>query len=474
MSQLRNHLDQLVLWKRVLWLFFAIGSPIITAILTIWLFTLHGTVGLFIWFPYFSVLLVIIIIFAILGPLTIFLTIEKDSTTFLKIKKIAWVFCIISLMISSIFFIYVGGTLALPPRKTEPILLICDGSGKYDVPDMAVTYWTEQAEKHELKWGESSLSETIKEKEATTSHVFILEDLKPGREYWYQLDGEKDTYKFTTPLINNTLSLAISSDPHFGREASVNDVTVEILEQIKDNNLDLFFMLGDFVEYGFMRDQWEEGIKEISPYVSEIPFRPGIGNHDTIFAGTKRYVDYYYPEGMPLDTGSRVWYHITIGDIHIFMLDLEWGTETYNAEQQEWFEKEIQEVDKDDWTIVMSHCFYYSSGNMAEGMPWYDHQPMIDTFADIFEENDVDIVFSGHNHHAEILEKSGIYYQIVGTFGGLPDPKAEYKSPHSQWYHNMEDKDDFGYFQLDIHGDNATLAFRNRNNDSLKEITIEK
>lgn len=475
MSELRNHLSRLPLWKRIMWLLFVVGAPLITALMTIWLFSMQGTVGLFIWGVYFSIPFIMIITFAILGPLIILLTLKKAPETFSKLKKLAWVFCIISLLVSSILIIYVGSNLALPPRNTDPQLLICDGTGKYDVPDMAVTYWTETAEKHELKWGESALSDTIKEKEAKTCHVFVLDELKPGKEYWYQLDGEDDIYKFDTPLTNGTLSFAVSSDPHIGRDASATDVTEDILKVIKDNPIDLFFMIGDFVELGFMRDQWEEGIKDFSPYTSEIPFRTAIGNHDTIFAGTQPYKDYFYPEEMPVDTGSQLWYHIEVGDIHFFILDLEWGTETYSAEQKAWFEKEIEEVDKDDWTIVMSHCFYYSSGSLAGGMEWYDHKQMIETFADIFEENDVDLVFSGHNHHAEILKKSGIYYQVVGTLGGLPDAKAEYESDYSEWYHNVEEKDDFGFFQLDIHGDdNATLSFRNRDYDSLKQIIIEQ
>ncbi len=466
--------------KRVLKLIIAFGSPIITSVLTIWLFTLHGTLGLFLWFPVFTYLLLIIIAFAIIGPLILFLNrkITKTRKTMggllHKFTKIAWCFCLISLIVSCVTFVYVGGTLVQPMGNTDPQLLICDGSGKYKVPDMAVTYCSQRASKDTLEWGKGGLEETLNEKEKVTIHVFVLEDLKPNTEYWYQINGEGDTYKFTTPLTNNTLKFAVSSDPHFGSDNSASDVTKELLKQITNHENELFFMLGDFVEYGFMRNQWEFGLNTISEYTSEIPFRPILGNHDTIFAGVQNYMDYFYPSKMPVDMGSRIWYHIKVGNINFFLMDLEWGTETYTQEQKEWFEDEIKDVNKDDWTIVMSHCFYYSSGNIDGGKEWYDDKEMIDAFVDIFEENDVDLVFSGHDHHIEILEKGGISYQIIGALGGLPDRKREYESDYSKWYMNIENKNDFGFFEVNILGDNATLTVRNRNYDSLQEIVVQQ
>lgn len=471
-TRMKEQLNDMPLWKKILWLLLFAGAPIISLILTIWLFTLQGTVGLFIWFPIFTYALLLIIVSAILGPLIILLTMKSHH----KLRIVGWVFCFISLMVSSIFLVYVGGTLATPRHSTDPQLLMVDGTGENGVPDMAVTYWTFEATQDSIKWGKGALSEEIEEETTKKSHVFVLEDLDPDSEYWYQINGEGKTYKFNTPLVNGTLRFAVSSDPHFGREESANDVTIEILDQITDtaNNIDLFFMLGDFVEYGFINDEWEEGLNAISPYTSIMPTRPIIGNHDTIFAGTQHYTQSFYPEGMPVDTGSQLWYHIEVGDIHFFMMDLEWGLETYTAEQRAWFEEEITEVDKDDWTIVMSHSFYYSSGVIAGGKSWGDQDDMIATFVDIFEENDVDMVFSGHNHHAEILEQNGIYYQIAGAFGGLPDPERELESDKSQWYMNIENDDEFGFFEVDITGDNATLTFRNRDYDNLQQITIDK
>ncbi|MHA1272494.1 MAG: metallophosphoesterase family protein [Promethearchaeota archaeon] len=465
---------------QILWLFCFLGAPIITAILMIWLFNLHGSVGLFFWFPPFTFAVIILIIFVVLGPLFLFL----ESRAYIKkrkfsgiLKKFSIVACLTCIILSSGVFIYIIPNLYSTPKNTDHQLLICDGTGKYGIPDVAITFWTEQKEKYSVKWGNQSLSNTIKEDEVKNCHVFVLEDLAPNTEYWYQISDNDIVYKFRTPILtNNSLRFAVSSDPHFGREESKNDITEEILKQItnKNHNISAFFMLGDFVEYGFDQSEWIEGLNAISPYTSNIMFRPAIGNHDTILGGEKYYKDYFYPEDMPLDTGSQLYYRIDFNNIHFFILDLEWGVETYSNAQKEWFEDELKKTDKDDWIIVMSHCFYYSSGDIYGGRSWADQQDMINTFEDLFKEYDVDLVFSGHNHHVEILEKDGIYYHIVGAFGGLPDPKAGIKSDYSEWYMNIEKDSQFGFFEVDIHGNNATITYRNSDYENIHQIVVNE
>ena len=53
----------------------------------------------------------------------------------------------------------------------------------------------------------------------------------------------------------------------------------------------------------------------------------------------------------------------------------------------------------------MSHCFFYSSGVYTDGKWWNDNIPMIRTFAPLFQQYHVQMVFSGHNHHLEALRR---------------------------------------------------------------------
>ena len=74
----------------------------------------------------------------------------------------------------------------------------------------------------------------------------------------------------------------------------------------------------------------------------------------------------------------------------------------------------------------------------------------------IFERTGVDLVFSGHNHQMEILQKSEITYVLASPFGRSPDPERTYASPYSLWYGVNSP----GFADVMIEGDNASIVFR--------------
>ncbi|MHA1562137.1 MAG: metallophosphoesterase family protein, partial [Promethearchaeota archaeon] len=282
---------------------------------------------------------------------------------------------------------------------------------------------------------------------------------------------------FTTmPNLENTYKFMTSSDPHFGASNANRTATNKILDQLADpvNVYQSFYMLGDLVEYGFIDAHYKEACDTFSPVTSHIPFRPVIGNHDIALGGHTFWEDYFSPD---LIDAPRDYFHIEVNGIHIFVLDLEWGTESYCDTQKEWFENELEEnTDPNDWILVMSHCFYYASGYNVNGADWWDHQEMIDTFEAIFIDNGIDMVFSGHNHIFEVLENEGIYYNIVGGLGGHPDTYYDKEGTVGQAgtgsiYYST---DIFGFLEVDIQGDNANLAFRTPENQIVYNYTVNR
>ncbi len=462
--------------KRIIWLILVVWTTVMIPVSTIWFFSLHGTYALFKWTPVMWVILVIFGIVTVGTPLVSYLDLRKavrKETSGYSPRRMLWAFVIAGIIIPGFLFGYFGTVPLQRAGDKPPQLLVVDRTGGNGVPDMAVGFWTQAKTKNTLTWGPGALTSTLEETKPTSQHAFVLSDLLPDTEYWYQINGKGDIYKFMTPSATpDTFHFAVSSDCHFGRAASRNDITIDILEQVTDptNDYDMFFFTGDFVEMGWLDSNWKLGLDAISPYTSKISFRPTIGNHDNFCGGTQFYEEYFYPSPMPSESGSRLYYRFDVGTVHVFMLDLEWGTESYTAAQKKWFETELATVPKDDWTIVMSHCMYYSSGIKLLGMEWYDQKDMIDTFAALFVEHDVDLVFSGHNHHAEILQKDGVTYSVVGTFGGHPDPEREYTSPASLWYKNNQ----FGFMDVNIAGNTATLTFRDPTNAPLYNIAVSK
>jgi 3',5'-cyclic AMP phosphodiesterase CpdA len=148
---------------------------------------------------------------------------------------------------------------------------------------------------------------------------------------------------------------------------------------------------------------------------------------------------------------------IDYGNVHFIVLDVEWELAAYTTEQKAWLERQLADIPGEDWIVVMSHTFYYSSGSHMDGWNWYDNDATIKELVPLFEENGVDIVLSGHKHHSEVLEKNGITYVVAGSFGGVQNPERTYVSPASIWYKQGQ----YGFVDITIRNStDATLVFR--------------
>lgn len=268
------------------------------------------------------------------------------------------------------------------------------------------------------------------------------------------------------------LHFAVGGDTQFGAGTNSPENTAAMLAQISNpaNEYDLFFFLGDLVEYGFRDSLWREAFKAFSATASSVPTRFAPGNHDTLFGGLSRYWAYCAPADTDTQNGSRLWYRVDVGNVHFLVLDVEWSAETYSKEQAEWLETQLKNITAGDWKIVMSHGYYYSSGSTSLGWDWFDNPETISALAPLFEEYGVDIVFSGHNHYLEFLQHSDVNYVVCGGFGGKLDPAPDYRSPGSIWLQSGQ----FGFAEVSINGNEAILSFRDPDSNILQSFTIIK
>jgi predicted MPP superfamily phosphohydrolase len=268
------------------------------------------------------------------------------------------------------------------------------------------------------------------------------------------------------------LHFAVGSDTQFGAGTNSPSQTIAMLSQISDpaNKYDIFFFLGDLVEYGFKDSQWREALNTFSPTALSVPVRFVPGNHDTLFGGLSRYLDYCSPDTTESQNGSRLWYRVDVGRVHFLVLDVEWSAETFTKDQEDWLETQLKSIPAGDWEIVMSHGFYYSSGTTVLGWNWYDNPETISALVPLFEKYGVDIVFSGHNHYLEFLQHSGVSYVVCGGFGGKPDSAPTYLSPSSIWLQSGQ----FGFADVTINPNKATLNFRDPDSNVLKSFIIAK
>lgn len=450
------------------------GSLLIFSFLA-WAFSLHGTIGLYRVNGLFHRLFLILGFFGL--TLLLLALLYQRLKSRLRSGGLRWLSVLIvvlslpAIIIPCAAFCYVNDAFSSGIGNTPPQLLVADGTGANDIPDIAVVFNTGVATTNTLTWGQEDAMVTLDEDKASKQHVFMLHNLTPDSTYSYKVNDGQVVY-FTTPPAGESLHFAVASDAHFGSSTSRDDLTTQMLAEISNtaNDFDMFFFLGDLVEYGFQNNQWQQAFEALSPATSVIPIRFAVGNHDTLFSGLNNYKSYCYPATMELQTGSRLWYRIDIGKVHFLILDLEWSAESFTSAQATWLEAQLGSIPADDWKIVMSHGFYYASGLEMDGWKWYDNPETIALLAPLFEQYKVDLVFSGHDHHLELLQNSRVIYAICGAFGGSPDPERTYTSPSSLWYLSGE----YGFVDITLSGNQCNLIFRSSDFEVLKTFTFDK
>jgi hypothetical protein len=263
-----------------------------------------------------------------------------------------------------------------------------------------------------------------------------------------------------------TFRIALSSDPHYGREASDSPARSAILRlsqaEYENGTLDAFFDLGDTVEMGMAAAGWKEAIESIRRDAPALPFVALLGNHDSIIGGITR-----WKTAFALEPSWRM----DEGPVHFIALDLLWGPEGFGAAKKAWLKAQLDSIPVTDYIVVLSHCFFYSSGYVDEGtgMPWYDHADMLREVAPLIA-GKADLVVSGHNHYMEWIEADGSAWAVVGAMGGKPDPVPSYVSPGSVWF----SRGVFGRLIIELRPEGLACEFQDQTGKALFQKTLSK
>ncbi len=255
--------------------------------------------------------------------------------------------------------------------------------------------------------------------------------------------------------------LAFSSDPHFGATTNDLEATKAIISSVARGPYDAFFVLGDLSETGFPGRGLEDAATALAEGLGTKPLATLEGNHDYLVGGSRRYARIF---------SRPPYWKIDSGNVHVIALDLPWGTERFGANQKAWLEDALAAIPSDDFTVVLSHCYFWASGysDPETGKPWYDQKDMIAEVAPILERGGVDLVVSGHNHYMEYLENGGVSWAVIGAMGGIPDPEPTWHSPASRWF----SQGTFGFLDLDLTVSPPILAFRDVDGYELYHVSL--
>ncbi|MES2642400.1 MAG: MopE-related protein [Myxococcota bacterium] len=251
-------------------------------------------------------------------------------------------------------------------------------------------------------------------------HVATIEGLSAGTEYDYRVgsgDTWSRTYTFrTAPAAGEPFNIGWVGDNEWGTH-----VFTGLLQGMLARDVDLYMSTGDVVwngdEVADWAGEWFAPLEAASNFSQTHPVLFARGNHDDHHA-----LSYAYSA---LPGPDPDWYSYTYGNIFFVVLDSDSPSDQDlpQLSQMEYLQTALtsDEALLADFRIVTFHHAPYTAArhdNASVGMLGAQAD-----WVEIFEDNDVDLVISGHYHSYQRGEQNGVTYLIVGGGGGWLDDR---------------------------------------------------
>ena len=276
----------------------------------------------------------------------------------------------------------------------------------------------------DLSGGQSAEITQTAAQEGYVSNKVTLEGLQPGTTYYYQVEG-KEIESFTTDDDTSSFSFVFVGDPQIGSsneekaktpediqkptfltaqsEAVRNDTfnwnyTLERAYAKTGNTASFILSSGDQIQTN--AEKVKDGTvseMEYAGYLSpdimkSVPVATTVGNHD---ADNANYT-YHFNTANLSDLGDNGYvggdYYFTYGGALFIILNTQ---DTNVSEHKQFIEQTVAANPDCKWRIVTLHQDIYGSAE-------HSNEPEITnlrySLVPIFEENDVDIVLTGHDH----------------------------------------------------------------------------
>ncbi|MCG3220206.1 MAG: metallophosphoesterase [Candidatus Heimdallarchaeota archaeon] len=270
---------------------------------------------------------------------------------------------------------------------------------------MTVSWKTKDATSSVVQYGTDESYGNEETGDSVEWHHVELTGLSPETIYHYRVgNGETwstDSY-FKTGTLGDHAKFIALGDTQSG-------ITARNKMLRKINNLDIDFALfsGDFVEMGSNINEWNGFLNSYEPFTNHIPMMTTLGNHE------KNHSIYYNTFALP---GNEEYYSFNFGPVHFSILHTYWeGIENENYTKQiDWLIADLEAHDEYDWNVVMMHRPPFSSF-VRYHQGWYDL--INESFVPIFEQYEIDLVLTGHEHAYERLYKNNVTYIISGGAG---------------------------------------------------------
>ena len=256
--------------------------------------------------------------------------------------------------------------------------------------------------------------------ESVPVHV-TLENLDPDSEYVYRVILRTEPEEFASPVgrfvtephPGETVAFAILADSQWQWEGPNRLEVVGDAIATDETPFDFILHAGDVVESP-ASTYWDHWFAAFDGMLLRAPFIPVLGNHE------RNHGSYYDNFVLPPGAGKRDerWWALHWGDVVVVGLDTNVRQAADIMEQQEWARLHLS--GPEPHKFVMFHHPVFSSDAFHGSGYSYDI-----IYHPIFVENNVDVVFNGHAHNYERIQRDGVTYLVIGGGGAVPRELAD-------------------------------------------------
>jgi hypothetical protein len=237
-----------------------------------------------------------------------------------------------------------------------------------------------------------------------------ISGLSGGQTMYYYVDsagrivGQNDpNYRFTTaPAGNASFRFAAYGDSRTNATAHAGVVSL-----IQSYSPDLVVHTGDYSSVGLDVQYNSQFFAPAAPLLRNTPMFTTRGNHDTSVV-----YDYVFDTPANNPEGSEWYYSFDYGAAHFVSLDTPALVSGNGAAETAWLQADLAANTK-PWTFVFFHHPPFSSGSHGDTLQVQQQ------WLPIFEQYNVTMAFSGHDHIYDAYLKDDVYYIVTGG-GGAP------------------------------------------------------
>lgn len=243
----------------------------------------------------------------------------------------------------------------------------------------------------------SPLLTTAREVLIDSTHIYTvnLRDLTENTTYFYKVMTDTTIYNFTTAAGRDmdNVQFIVLGDTQSLKEVTWN-ITKQAVEKFGDD-IDFVLHMGDIVNTGTDQDEFNIYFDNMESLHAYKPCFFTEGNHEDGLV-TKMY------DNIPLPTNgmSSRYYSFNWGPASFVSLN-DNDAEFWPHEKMPllWLETEMKNFDLDKYTLWKFAYFHQPLFNSKGSRS--DKYELIPTWAPIFDNHGVDIIFTGHNHFYE-------------------------------------------------------------------------